>query len=130
MTSRSRQLLRGGVSLLCCLGGAFVGYAASPANGHIPSLPHIVWLHTLAACLIGGAVPWLFAAYFTSKTRKRFINLELFVALSVFLLLAVRLPFVIQHGKEIRGKFRAKVNERFLMPPPQHPNSTDLPAHE
>ena len=130
MTSRSRQLLRGGISILCCLGGAFIGYAVSPANGHIPSLPHIVWLHTLAACLFAGAVPWLFAMYFTSKSQKRFLNVELFVALSIFLLLAVRLPFAIQKGKQIRSNFRAKVNSWSHMPPQQNPNSTDLPARD
>ncbi|MCH7725262.1 MAG: hypothetical protein IH991_02090 [Planctomycetes bacterium] len=130
MTSRARQVLRGGISLVCCLGGAVIGYAGSPSHGHIPSSPHIVWLHTLAACLLGGVVPWLFASYFASTTRKRFINIELVVSLSMFLLLAVRLPFAIQEGNAIRGRFRAKVHSWSLEPPSQNAEGPDLPAGE
>ena len=130
MTVRSRQLLRSVMSLLCCLGGAFIGYAASPANGHIPSLPHIVWLHTLAACLIGGSVPWLIAVCLTPMKRKRFINIELFVALTVFLLLAIRLPYAIQKGNEIRGRFNAKINNRNLVPPYRLEDNPELPGSE
>ena len=125
-----RQLLRSVISLLCCLGGAFIGYAASPANGHVPSLPHVVWLHTLAACLIGGAVPWLIAVYLTWTIKRRFINVELIVALSIFLLLAIRLPYAIQEGKEIRGRFRAKINNRYLVPPYYQEENPDLSARE
>ena len=130
MTVGSRQLLRSVMTLLCCLGGAFIGYAASPANGHIPSLPHIVWLHTLAACLFAGSIPWLIAVYLSPRTRRRFINVELFVALSLFFLLAIRLPYAIQEGKEIRGGFRAKINNRYLVPPYRLEYVPEVPGSE
>lgn len=129
MTVRSHHILRSVMSPLCCLGGAFIGYAASPANGHVPSLPHIVWVHTLAACLIAGSVPWLIAVYFSPR-RRRFINVELFVALSVFLLLAIRLPYAIQEGREIRGRFRAKINNRYPVPPYRLEDNMDFRGRE
>lgn len=117
MTIRFRQLLRSVITVLCCLCGAFIGYAASPANGHIPGLPHIIWLHTLVACLIAGSVPWLIAVYLSPRIRRRIINVELVIALSISLLLAIRLPYAIHEGKEIRGRFREKINNRYVVPP-------------